>query len=113
MCSSDLGRLVHRKKDSKDWGVDPKIVVPIDSKLEEQLFKEESDLDVLHGPLPKTTTLPTTQPATTQPSTQPSDPQLDAAIEEVTKMTQNGGKFVQLNIPATTPSTEPATVPAQ
>ncbi len=107
------GRLVHRKKDSKDWGVDPQIVVPIDSKLEEQLFKEESDLDVLHGPLPKTTTLPTTRPTATQPSTQPSDPQLDAAIEEVRKMTQNGGKFVQLNIPATTQSTEPATIPAQ
>lgn len=105
------GRLVHRKPDSKDWGVDPQIVVPMNTPEEEALLKEQSDLDVLHGPLAKTTTQQTTQPATAA-ATQPADPQFDAALEEVTKMVANGGKFVKLNI-ATRPSTEPAISPAQ
>jgi carboxyl-terminal processing protease len=103
------GRLVHRKKDSKDWGVDPQIDVAMDSKSQERLLKAESDQDVLHGPVVNVATRPTTAPAA-EPETQPVDAQLEAAVNVVREMIHNGGKMPNFP-PAIQPVTEPASRP--
>jgi carboxyl-terminal processing protease len=98
------GRLVHRKKDSKDWGVDPQIDVPMDNNAEERLLRAEGEQDVLHGPIAHVSTNPSSVPAT-EPTTQPIDPQLDAAVTAVIQMVHNGGK---IDLPESKPTTQPA-----
>lgn len=71
------GRLVHRKKDATDWGVEPQIIVPLDDKGQEEVMEMRSEAEAIHSPGSR----PQTRPAAT---TQPSDPQLDAAISAVT-----------------------------
>ena len=94
------GRLVHRKKDAKDWGVEPQIVVPIDDATERVLFRQIEEAAYFHRPggnganggarpqPPATQPAPVTQPATTrpagpatQPSTQPTGPVADAQLD--------------------------------
>ena len=99
------GRLVHRKKDSKDWGVDPQIAVAMDNNAEERLLKAEDEQDVLHGPIARVSTNPSSAPVVA-PATQPIDPQLDAATNAVQEMLRNGGK---ITLPTTMPVTQPAT----
>jgi carboxyl-terminal processing protease len=82
------GRLVHRKKDATDWGVEPQIKVELDDTTEKAIERGLSDADLL----PRSTTTPTTRPgtkpvATTGPATtraaasQPVvDTQLDTAV---------------------------------
>jgi len=36
------GRLVHRKKDATDWGVQPNISVPMDATAEAKVIKDRS-----------------------------------------------------------------------
>jgi len=76
------GRLVHRKKDATDWGVDPQVNVPMDANDEKRLIEEQSDLEII-GRLPvRATTKPSTAP-TTGPTSQPTpfvDNQLEAAV---------------------------------
>ncbi len=72
------GRLVHRKKDSKDWGVDPQILVPTDATAEREILRERYESELFHRPPAKTTTQATTQPAA---ATQPVDAQLQRAVD--------------------------------
>jgi carboxyl-terminal processing protease len=67
------GRLVSRKKDSTDWGVEPQIIVPVDDKTEEGIeeLMERQDAIRYHSA--------TTMPAT-QPMTEPRDPQFQQAL---------------------------------
>lgn len=90
------GRLVHRKKDSTDWGVDPQWIVPMNQDQEKALMQQELDLDVIGGH-------PPTRPST-RPATQPIDPQLDAALSALDSDIQAGGKQVVPAIPATQPT---------
>ena len=76
------GRLVHRKKDATDWGVEPQVNVPMDANDEKRLIQQQSDLEIIGRPLPKATSKPATAP-TTGPATQPApfvDNQLEAAV---------------------------------
>ena len=57
------GRLVHRKKDATDWGVQPQIVVPMDLETERKVFIEMSNRELFRKPT-KASTQPATNPAT-------------------------------------------------
>jgi len=66
------GRLVSRKKDSTDWGVEPQIIVPVDEngeKVIDELMERQAAIRY-H---------PSTMPAT-QPTTAPTDPQFQQAL---------------------------------
>ncbi|MGA2439786.1 MAG: S41 family peptidase [Tepidisphaeraceae bacterium] len=66
------GRLVSRKKDSTDWGVEPQIIVPVDENGEraiDELLERQAAIRY-H---------PSTMPAT-QPTTAPTDPQFQQAL---------------------------------
>jgi len=66
------GRLVSRKKDSTDWGVEPQIIVPVDENGEKAIEEllERNEAIRFH---------PSTMPAT-QPTTAPTDPQFQQAL---------------------------------
>ncbi len=71
------GRLVHRRKDATDWGVQPQITVPMDAAAEQRVLQRQDEADVFRRPPPKAVTRPT--PA--RPRTQPTDDaQLQAAV---------------------------------
>ncbi len=73
------GRLVHRKKDATDWGVQPQIAVPMDEATEKKVMMELDQHERFLPPVPKRSS---TQPATgttTQPAS--SDTQLQRAVE--------------------------------
>jgi carboxyl-terminal processing protease len=96
------GRLVSRKKDSKDWGVDPQIVVPVDETAEASIedLMERQEAIRYHPPA----TMPTTQPTTV-----PSDPQFQQALT-----TMVGLVILDANKHATSqPSDQAATTPAK
>ena len=65
------GRLVHRRKDATDWGVNPQVVVPLDPPAEARLLAAQEAADVFR------------RPGATAPATRPGDgdPQLRAAID--------------------------------
>src|SRR6185503_11698002 len=69
------GRLVHRKKDATDWGVEPQINVPLDETAQRWILQDRFDKDLMRNP----DTRPSTRPLT-QPSTTPTDTQLGAAL---------------------------------
>jgi carboxyl-terminal processing protease len=84
------GRLVHRKKDATDWGVEPQIDVPMDEATQRKVMLERFESENFKRPVPKTTTRPSTQPgaaqaqSSTQPATQPAqmtDVQLQRAVD--------------------------------
>ena len=75
------GRLVHRRKDSTDWGVIPQIYVPMDAATEDKVAKERYEQELFRRPVAKSVTRPSTQEATSQPTAQPmDDTQLQAAV---------------------------------
>ena len=103
------GRLVHKKKDATDWGVEPHVIVPVDANQEIGIMRDMDLRDRFARPetRPAAATQPATAPAapqpqagtpadrplgseitgppTSRPSTQPAttgpiDPQLDAAV---------------------------------
>jgi carboxyl-terminal processing protease len=96
------GRLVHRKKDAKDWGVEPQVIVPMDDKQEEAAQKERMNAELMHRP----TTGPSSSPSIVMPTTQPTDIQLDAALKTMI------GYVVFQGERYTTTSKAPATQPA-
>lgn len=111
------GRLVHRRKDAKDWGVQPQITVPMDPATEDKVAKERWEQELFKRPLPKSVTRPTTIEATSQPVTQPmNDIQLQAAINTMLGVivfeSQPSGRM-PATAPASiaTPATQPATQP--
>jgi carboxyl-terminal processing protease len=76
------GRLVHRKKDATDWGVQPQIPVPMDEETEKKVMMELDQHERFLPPVPKRgATRPTTGTAT-QPAS--SDIQLQRAVETMT-----------------------------
>lgn len=76
------GRLVHRKKDATDWGVEPQIVVPMDAVTEQRVLQRRFESELLRRPAVKTTTRPTTA-ETAAATTQPVDAQLQSAINSL------------------------------
>ncbi len=74
------GRLVHRKKDATDWGVEPQINVPMDADAQRRVVLQQFEQELLRRPMPKVATRQTTTAAATQPTTRPTDVQLDAAV---------------------------------
>jgi carboxyl-terminal processing protease len=77
------GRLVHRKKDATDWGVNPTIPVSVDQATEAKIYNDLGEHDRFLKPTTQqadATTQPATQAAvaTTQPAF---DPQLQRAID--------------------------------
>ena len=83
------GRLVHKKKDATDWGVEPQINVPMDEATERAVAQARYEQELVRKPVAKLTTKPattkiaTTKSATTSPSTQPTavDTQLKSAAD--------------------------------
>lgn len=82
------GRLVHRVKGAKDWGVEPQIVIPVDQDTERRILEDRNDQQIFHRPTTRPVTQAATQPgdaestATETPTvvtTQPVDPQLQQA----------------------------------
>ena len=65
------GRLVHRKKDATDWGVEPQTVVAMDDSAQREVIEKYSRQEAIH---------PATYKASTRPTTEPEDAQLQAAI---------------------------------
>jgi carboxyl-terminal processing protease len=97
------GRLVHRRKDATDWGVQPQITVPMDVAAEERVLQQQDEAEVFRRPLPKTVTRPTATAASTQPS---DDAQLQAAVN-----TMLGVLVFGTEPPAANPSTQPTSRP--
>jgi carboxyl-terminal processing protease len=115
------GRLVHRKKDATDWGVEPQIAVPMDEPAQIAVFKQISEHELFHRPKPKMTTRPATtrSTSTTAAATQPViDSQLKAGVDSLRSFIifqgNRGGDFVAMApaAAATQPSattTQPST----
>lgn len=89
------GRLVHRKKDAADWGVEPHVKVEVAPEQQMAIMRNMDMRDRFARPETRpgatTTTQPalegsaasaaaTTRPATRPATTSPTDPQLDAAV---------------------------------
>ena len=74
------GRLVHKKKDATDWGVQPQITVPMLPDQERAAMQQRYEQELFKKPVRKATTRSATMPATTQAS-QPIDLQLQRAID--------------------------------
>jgi carboxyl-terminal processing protease len=112
------GRLVHRKKDATDWGVDPQIDVPMDEATEKAVADQRYEQESMLRPTPKLTTKPTTRSAaaTTSPTTQPVvDTQLKTGVDSLRSFIifqGNHGDFTAMAIPKTKATTKPATQPA-
>jgi carboxyl-terminal processing protease len=85
------GKLVHRRKDSTDWGVNPQISVPMDTQAEIAMMRDRVEQEQFKRPIKKASTRATTEPSVvpaattpaTQPTTQPLsiDPQLQRAVD--------------------------------
>jgi carboxyl-terminal processing protease len=96
------GRLVHRKKDATDWGVEPQIIVPVDDAGQHDIREQMLMRDTIRR-------LPTTASATatTKPTTQPVDPQLQAAENTIIGWAYLGNGFPPTTEPASSmPSTQ-------
>ncbi len=68
------GRLVHKKKNATDWGVEPQIVVPMDEDQEKHVLQEHYEQELFHRPLSKSITRPSTQPTTGPTASAPTTP---------------------------------------
>jgi hypothetical protein len=113
------GRLVHRKKDATDWGVEPQIIVPMDVQAETKLLKDRYDQEMFRRPVKKSTSQPSTMP-TTSPTTQPLDVQLQRAVDTMVALVvlegnENHGQMTAApNAPmkvSAAPVTQPTTRP--
>jgi carboxyl-terminal processing protease len=78
------GRCIHREENSKTWGVDPDVTVPMTPAQMNDAFEARKELDVLRA---ADATEPATQPVASGATTQPAkkdalstDPQLAAAL---------------------------------
>ncbi len=71
------GRLVHKKKDATDWGVEPNITVPMDVAAEGRVLHDRLEQELMKRPMPKAATNPKTPAATTQVV----DTQLQRAVD--------------------------------
>ena len=77
------GRLVHKKKDATDWGVQPQILVPMDETAEKKVMQE---LDQHERFLPPTSKGATSKPVATATQAASSDIQLQRAVDTMIGM---------------------------
>ena len=99
------GRLVHRRKDATDWGVQPQITVPMDAAAEERVLKQQDEAEVFRRPPAKAVT----RPSSAGPSTQPSDDvQLQAAVNTMLGVLVFGTEPPATTTTTTMPSTRAA-----
>jgi carboxyl-terminal processing protease len=108
------GRLVHRKKDAKDWGVQPQIVVPMDDESQRKAMQERFEAENFKRPLPKSSTQPATAPATSttpQTSGPQSDVQLQRAVDTMVALAvlQGDKSDIEPRTPTTLATTAPST----
>ncbi|HLL89903.1 MAG TPA: S41 family peptidase [Tepidisphaeraceae bacterium] len=108
------GRLVHRKKDSKDWGVEPQIPVPMDDATEQAVMKSMYEADLFKRPKAATSraaTMTSTSPTTGLASAETVDTQLQTAVNTMIALLVFNGEKEAGNLP--TPATvEATTAPA-
>lgn len=110
------GRLVHRKKDATDWGVQPQIVVPMTPEQERAAQKQRYEQELFKRPLPKSTTRSASgqkSPATTQAMV---DLQLQRAIDTMIALVvlvgdRDAADVLPKMIEKPTAVTQPATAP--
>lgn len=98
------GRLVHRKKDATDWGVQPQIVVPMDDATQRKVIQERYEAEIFKRPRPKSATQPTTA-ASTAPTTQPTDGQLQRAVDTMVALLVLQGDKAEPQVPGARPTT--------
>lgn len=79
------GRLVHRKKDSTEWGVEPNIPVPVDEAKLPDIWRARIDRENFRRPPGAPATVPATQPAQ-----EVVDEQLRQALHTVTALVMFG-----------------------
>jgi carboxyl-terminal processing protease len=104
------GRLVHKKKDATDWGVQPQIVVHMTPEQERAAIQARYDQEIFRRPVVKSTTRSATMPATTQAAT---DIQLQRAIDTIVALVVLvGDREVSEVLPATPMQAVPVTTPA-
>jgi len=106
------GRLVHRKKDATDWGVQPQIIVPMDASAEEAALRRRMEQEQYRRPVVKSQTQPTTEPAAAV------DTQLQRAVDTMTGLVVLSDSTppsprlrASINAPEAPASDAPATVP--
>ncbi len=97
------GRLVHRKKDATDWGVQPQVLVPADDELEKKIMQELDQHERFLPPVPRPGTTKPTTGATTQPAS--NDIQLQRAVDTMLGMVvlqnaRTGGPDAPKNVPS-------------
>ena len=101
------GRLVHKKKDATDWGVQPQIVVPMDLETERKVFTEISNRELFRKPAKASTqasTAPTSQPAMIDTQLQRAVDTLIGSIVLEGASKEGKGLSATLVAPATAPS---------
>jgi len=76
------GRLVHRKKDATDWGVEPNITVRLDEESQLGLQRQRYEAELFRRP----TTAPTTGTAASATPEPPLDAQLQRAVDTMTAL---------------------------
>jgi carboxyl-terminal processing protease len=96
------GRLVHKKKDATDWGVQPQILVPMDEATEKKVMME---LDQHERFLPPIAKGATTKPSPTTTQAASADTQLQRAVDTMIGM-------IVLQNAKTTGPTPPGNVPS-
>jgi carboxyl-terminal processing protease len=105
------GRLVHRKKDATDWGVDPQIEVKLTENAEKEVERELANAELMRGGSSR----PATTRATTGAATEPVDAQLEAAVNTLVGRLVLRDRRSEPSTGAsssTAPTTQPATLPA-
>ena len=100
------GRLVHKKKDATDWGVQPQIVVPMDAVQQRAAMQERYEQELHRRPVTKAATQPTTTPAT-----QPTDAQLQRAVDTMIALVVLQTDRSAAGVPPTRVRPAPATRP--
>jgi carboxyl-terminal processing protease len=114
------GRLVHKKKDATDWGVQPQIVVAMDEGTQARVMRDRYEAELFKRPVPKTTTRPSTTTRAVA-TTQPVDVQLQRAVDTMIALVVLGNHNLESPPPTSAPTTmtainvsaPPTTQPAQ
>lgn len=97
------GKLVHRRKDAQQWGVEPQIIIPVDAAGEKRILQDRYEQELRRRPAVKSTTRPATQPAT-----QPVDPQLQQAVTTMVGLIVLNQERPTVSDSTTAPASQPA-----
>jgi carboxyl-terminal processing protease len=97
------GRLVHKKKDATDWGVQPQILVPMDEAGEKKVMMELDQHERYLAPVAKGAT---SKPAPTTTQAASADVQLQRAVDTMIGM-------IVLQNAKTNGPTPPANIPSR